>query len=47
MIGSVLLFFAVIGFLDAYLLTRLALTGAFRAAETGASPDDDEPGKES
>jgi hypothetical protein len=38
-IGSVLLFFVVVGFLDAYLLTRLALTGAFRAAEDDMTGD--------
>ncbi|WP_346622095.1 hypothetical protein [Blastococcus montanus] len=37
-IGSILLFFAIVGFLDAYLLTRLSLTGAFSAALTGAPP---------
>ncbi|MGY1724731.1 hypothetical protein [Blastococcus sp. SYSU DS0533] len=37
-IGSILLFFAVVGFLDAYLLTRLSLTGAFSEAQHGHAP---------
>ncbi|MCZ2857808.1 hypothetical protein [Blastococcus sp. VKM Ac-2987] len=37
-IGSLLLFFAIVGFLDAYLLTRLSLTGAFSAALTDGPP---------
>ncbi|MGY1826317.1 hypothetical protein [Blastococcus sp. SYSU DS0541] len=37
-IGSTLLFFAVVGFLDAYLLTRLSLTGAFSEVQLGHAP---------
>ncbi len=40
-IGSVLVAFAVVGFLDAYLLTRLALTGAFDDVESRARVQDD------